>query len=366
MYKYSYNITEYDTDQLLAEIRSQLNKKLISTYLGEIVDGYFESAETSINFIFYDELTSGELVLLNDLVTNYVYNPNYSNGLKFKINQSIDDPSQIDYDILGLQKKRTIIKGELRSVDYYNSYIVSSQTYSDLVVSEYRDYIRDDIGLAQSRVLTSNWLLNDGTTGLTLTFQKHYTPEEGIQEGIDRRGNMIAFAKTALLNGLAATVGIPTNQTYAFDLLTSVRTQMDYFTQGYTQPLRDAISGSTKAYMGACKKDRITVSTIIDSGASQTDTITINNVPFSFVSSSTPTQNEIATGLIALITGSTATSVSTYVSVINIDVANGIFDLKAKIPGWTFSDSVSSNLSMSAITANNNTLKLAIIEQLTF
>jgi hypothetical protein len=180
----------------------------------------------------------------------------YTNS-QFKINNSIDDPSKIDYDILGLNKKRTIIKGELRQVEYYNNYIPSSNTYSDLVVLETREYFRNEIGIAQYRNMTCNWILSDNTTGLTLNFIKYYTQEEGIQEGLDRRNNMIGFAKTSLLDGLKAIYGEPTNETYAFDMLTSVRTQMDYFIQGYSQPLRDAVSASTKGYLTTGIKEAV-------------------------------------------------------------------------------------------------------------
>lgn len=168
---------------------------------------------------------------------------------QFKINNSIEDPSKIDYDILGLNKKRIIVKGELKQVEYYKNYIHSSNTYSDLVVLETREYFRNEIGIVQYRNMTCNWILNDNTTGLTKNFTKYYTQEEGIQEGIDRRSNMIAFAKTSLLEGLKVIYGEPTNQMYSFDMLTSVRTQMDYFIQGYTQPLRDAVSASTKTFL---------------------------------------------------------------------------------------------------------------------
>jgi len=176
---------------------------------------------------------------------------------QFKINNSIENPSNINYDILGLNKKRTIIKGELRQIEYYKNYVASSDTYSDLVVSEFIDYTRDEIGIVQNRTQTSNWILSDNTTGLTMTFTKYYTPEEGIQEGIDRRGNMIAFAKTTLLAGLKELYGEPANQNYAFDMLTSIKTQMEYFTQGYTQPLRDGVSASTKAYLTTGIKEAV-------------------------------------------------------------------------------------------------------------
>jgi hypothetical protein len=126
-----------------------------------------------------------------------------------------------------------------------------------LVVSEFRDYTRNEIGLVKYRIQTTNWIFEDNTTGLTKTFKKYYTPEESVREGIERRDNMIAFAKTALLDGLKANYGEPANQIYSFDLLLSVKTQMDYFSQGYTQPLRDAVSASTKPYLTTSLKEAI-------------------------------------------------------------------------------------------------------------
>ena len=176
----------------------------------------------------------------------------------FKLTGIYEDPSSVNFDIQGLHKKRTVIKGELRRIDYYKEFVYSSNTYNDLYLTEYRDYTRDAIGIVQYRTMTVEWYREDETIGLVKEYPlKFYSQEEAIQEGIDRRNNMIAFAKTTLLNGLKDIYGEPTNQTYAFDLLLSVKTQMDYFSQGYTQPLRDAITGSTKPYLTQGIKDNI-------------------------------------------------------------------------------------------------------------
>lgn len=235
--------------QILDEINTVINKKLYSSNENEITDGYCNYSDGILELIFNVELTYEQIEEVNSVVTSHIINTNYADLLKFKINNSFRTPEKIDYDILGLKKDRTIIKGELREVGYYNNYVQSSSTYSDLVVKEFRDYTRDALGIVQYRIQTSNWILNDNTTGLTLTFIKHYSPEEAIQEGIERRNNMISFAKTTLLSNLKNIYGEPANQSYAFDLLLSVKTQMDYFSQGYTQPLRDAISASTKGYL---------------------------------------------------------------------------------------------------------------------
>ena len=262
MQTYVYNIAEFNQQQILDEILSDMSIKLFSDYNGDpttqgssYIGDY--NGQYGLVLIFDNDLDSSQITQLNSLITNYIYNPNYCDLKKFKINNSFDNPSQIDYDILGLNKKRTIIKGELRQVEYYKNFNASANTYSNLVVLETRDYVRDDIGIVQYRNQTSNWLLNDNTTGLTINFTKYYTPEEGIQEGLDRRNNMIGFAKTTLLSGLAALYGVPTNQNYAFDLLTSVKIEIDYFIQGYTQPLRDAISASTKPYMTVGIKEAV-------------------------------------------------------------------------------------------------------------
>lgn len=167
----------------------------------------------------------------------------------FKLTDETIDPSDINYDIYGLQKRRVITSGELRQIDYFRSYDFDTDTYSDLVLTEYRTYIRNSIGIVQYRNLSIDWYCTDDSIGKTKETRKYYTVEEAIQEGIDRRSNMIAFAKTTLLDELEAVVGAPTNQSYAFDLLLSVKTEMDYFVQGYTQPLRDAVNNSAKPYL---------------------------------------------------------------------------------------------------------------------
>jgi hypothetical protein len=250
MQTYTYNIPVFNQQQVLDEILSNMGLRLFNNYTDDPTSqgsSYIFNGALVLNF--NDDLDFSQITELNTIINDYVYDPNYDDLKKFKINNSFENPSSLDYDIMGFNKKRTFISGELREVGYYRDYDYTAKTYSDLVVLETREYTRDTIGMAVSRFLTSTWYLNDGTTGLTTSYSKYYSPEEAIQEGIDRRTNMLSFAKTTLLSGLAQVYGEPANQTYAFDLLTSVKTQMEYFTQGYTQPLRDAVSASTKPYM---------------------------------------------------------------------------------------------------------------------
>jgi len=244
---YNKNIEIKSIPQLVDELEGALGVNNTDTTKPIDFSVTYIPTNLIVNFDF--DLTQNQIDTCDNTVNNFIYNPNYTFRRFFKINNSLGDPSKLDYDILGLNKKRVIIKGELREVGYYCGYNPTANTFSDLVVLEKRTYNRDPIGIATSRNQTSIWYLNDGNSGLTKTFTKYYTEEQGIEEGINRRGNMLSFAKTSLLNGLKEIYGEPTNQSYAFDMLTSVKTEMEYFTQGYTQPLRDAVSASTKPYL---------------------------------------------------------------------------------------------------------------------
>jgi len=160
-------------------------------------------------------------------------------NLQYKINDTVTDPSNINYDILGFHKKRTITFGELIKVEYFRNY--DGITYSDLILEEFREYKRDADGLVQNRNLTIKWFLTDDTVGGIKNTIKYYSPQESIDEGISRRGNVISDTKSYTLEQIG--------RLYSFDLLSSVKLEIDLFMDGYTEPLRDAITNSTKTYL---------------------------------------------------------------------------------------------------------------------
>lgn len=171
------------------------------------------------------------------IINGYDYLSETTLSKDFKI--GYDDPIIIDYDIMGFHKKRTIIFGELRKTEYYKTY--ENGVYSDIIVDETRDYIRDDNGLVQYRNLVSRWYLSDDSVGKTKSSIKYYSLTESIQEGIERRSNVISLTKAYVLVNLG--------QSYSFDLLSSVKSEIQLFLDGYTQPLRDSISSSSKLYL---------------------------------------------------------------------------------------------------------------------
>ena len=158
----------------------------------------------------------------------------------FKITGEIDDPSKIDYDILGFHKNRTIVKGELVLVEYYRNY--DGTTYSDLVVKETREYFRNPVTtLAYKRNQVTTWYFDDDSVGLELSFEKFYSPSESIAESITRRTNIIAEAKLYVLMA----VGLP----YAQDFMMDINDPINLYINGATQFMYDAVQNTDNTYI---------------------------------------------------------------------------------------------------------------------
>ena len=169
---------------------------------------------------------------------------------KFKINGSYESPENINFDILGLHKELIIASsGFLTDIKYWNNY--DGVTYSDLYVHEQREFVVDDAsGLAITRKMTISWYLTDNTIGYSRVYTlKWYNKVQSIQEGIIRRNNVIDKAKVYCID----TLGLD----YSFDLLNSLKVYIDLFSNGYTQPLRDAVQASAKPYLTQAIKDAI-------------------------------------------------------------------------------------------------------------
>jgi hypothetical protein len=168
---------------------------------------------------------------------------------KFKINNSHDSPENIDFSIYGLHKEEVISSsGFLTDIRYWKEY--DGVTYSDLWVHEHRDFSVDVNGLAITRTMVIEWYLTDDTIGYTRTYPlKYYNKQQSIEEGISRRNNVLSKAKVYCID----TLGL----NYSFDLLYSLKANIDLFSQGLTSPLRAAVEASTKPYLTQEIKDAI-------------------------------------------------------------------------------------------------------------
>jgi hypothetical protein len=166
----------------------------------------------------------------------------------FRITGDDEDPSDIDYSIRGYHKEKIFNFGELNVVNYYENY--NGSTFSDIVVKEERYYHRDVTNnLVEYRSMTHSFYYNNDQIGIQKNTIKYYTLEESIQESRTKRDNIINQTKAYVLVELGRMI--------SFDLLSSIKSEMELFLDGYTTPLVDAIQNSTKPYLTQTIKDNI-------------------------------------------------------------------------------------------------------------
>lgn len=120
---------------------------------------------------------------------------NYTNSVE--PDKFVLPPYDINYNVLGLSKKRNYSSGELDTIDYYG-YVDSGGTYQDLVLTEYRQYYRKD-RMVFMRIVNINWYLSNGEIGGTKKTEKYYSLEESIRLGTRRRGNIISSTKIEII-----------------------------------------------------------------------------------------------------------------------------------------------------------------------
>jgi hypothetical protein len=151
-------------------------------------------------------------------------------------------PVDVNYNILGLHKKRTVIKGELKTVEYYGEYDETTNTYSDIVLKETRDYHRDENNLIIKRVLTIEWYyLDDTKSPYTKNTIKYYSIDEKIKEGDRRRNNIISSLKLTLFGLLG--------QANGYDLLSVLTQEMSLYRDGSKSPLITKLQNIQKTYL---------------------------------------------------------------------------------------------------------------------
>lgn len=180
--------------------------------------------------------------LPEDIQSKYV-------NTQFKLNNSIEDPTSTDYNILGFHKKRLIIKGELIKIDYYRNFNPLNNEYSDLVVSEERVFNRNQIGLVQYRQMNIKWYLKNGEIGCSKNTIKYYSPTESIDEGKNRRENIISEAKLCVL--------LSVGQSNGFLMLNQLKNQIELYIDGFRQPLIDDVYSIDLPFLNQEIKDNI-------------------------------------------------------------------------------------------------------------
>lgn len=81
LFEYTVNYQECNVQQISDLIYNSLGKRLCRRYLFETVDGYIEliwsNTSNNLKLYFNESLSSGEITTLNNIITNYTYDPDY-------------------------------------------------------------------------------------------------------------------------------------------------------------------------------------------------------------------------------------------------------------------------------------------------
>lgn len=164
---------------------------------------------------------------------------NYASNVRPEDTQ--DTPYDLDYNILGLHKKRDFVKGELVKVSYYGEYDYETKEYSDLVLEETRIYNRDKNSLVYRRDMEVVWYLSDDSKGDSKKTEKFYSPDESINEGEKRRSNIVSRLKLEVLGILGPEL--------AYSFLSEVFTELGLYRDGFRNALISKIDLMEDAYL---------------------------------------------------------------------------------------------------------------------
>lgn len=154
------------------------------------------------------------------------------------INKDVLDKKVPPFDVdfltslsIKLHRKQTMVKGEVQKEEYFKSF--DGIIYSGLIVIESNSYTRDAMGFAKYRTTTVEWCLKNGSMcTYKKVWKKFYDPLQMIEEGIDRRGNIIKFLQPKILGLLQ--ISLPVNEmpnilTYGRNFLSDMKEYFDNF-----------------------------------------------------------------------------------------------------------------------------------------
>lgn len=113
---------------------------------------------------------------------------------------------------LRLAPSRTFDNGVLTHTDYYSTVsfdVYGQEVFTDPVICEQYDYVRNSDGFAVSRTLTIKWITEAETDHVvTKTRYKTYNLTESIRETDRRRKNILDELKTNMIGLFVAAMGM--------------------------------------------------------------------------------------------------------------------------------------------------------------
>lgn len=171
-------------------------------------------------------------------------------GLIFKIYNYMNNvepdeffvpPFDYNYNILGLSKKRSFIKGELQKIDYYG-YVDSGGTYQDLVLTEYREFFRKD-RFVYKRRMRVDWYLTDDSIGSYKETEKYYSIEESLKLGERRRRNVISDLKIYSIGLIQMISGVTQIEATMIGMgfLAKITSEITQYIEGIEDPFKNKL-----------------------------------------------------------------------------------------------------------------------------
>ena len=171
-------------------------------------------------------------------------------GNKFMATNNTEDITGHDFRLLGLHKKEYFDEyGDLIKIEYYTSYDLDTDLFSNLAIVENRTYTRDpQTGLLIQRTNEIDWYDVDGNVIQTKTnLTKFYSAQKGFVANKRARQNLIDKASLYLFSALIGNAGTsgesPVDQVDNYSELTN-EAERNYI-KGTIQPLIDIITNST-------------------------------------------------------------------------------------------------------------------------
>jgi hypothetical protein len=156
------------------------------------------------------------------------------------VNSGVTQVELVNYDTLGLFKKKTTANGLVSRCEYYVEF--DGETYSNKLVDVTFSYTFNGVVYIGSTTRVQ-WINLDEEVGYEKTFVKTFMPWEIIDFGVIKRTNILSTAKLYALGQIGIVNG--------YDLMNACAIEVEQYISGPYQPLVDKILSlvGVKAYL---------------------------------------------------------------------------------------------------------------------
>lgn len=161
-------------------------------------------------------------------------------NLDVVVNSGVTQPELVNYDNLGLFKRKTTAKGLVSRCEYFVEF--DGENYINKLVDVTFSYTFNGVVYVGSTTRVQ-WINLNEEVGYEKTFVKTFMPWEIIDFGITKRTNIFSTAKLYALGQIGIVNG--------YDLMTACAIESEQYISGPYQPLVDKILSlvGVKAYL---------------------------------------------------------------------------------------------------------------------